>query len=144
MIALTAIGALILMPGCGSGSAPTHQPGETTTTVSSSAIKAASGTAITLTATVQSSTQATGTVTFFNGGAQLGSPVALSNGAAELQISSLGVGTNSITASYSGDSQNDPSTSQPLLQAITGTTNLQILATAGATSETLTVDLVLQ
>jgi hypothetical protein len=55
----------------------------------------------TLTPTVSSQTP-TGTVTFYDNGTSLGQ-VQVSGGAASLTLSSLPVGTDAITASYSGD-----------------------------------------
>ena len=45
----------------------------------------------------------TGTVTFLYNSAPLGPPVILSSGSASLSVTTLPVGTDSITASYSGD-----------------------------------------
>ncbi len=78
----------------------------------------ADGTSVLLTATVVSSTTGvpTGTVSFFNGSTSLGTAT-LSPGttqsAATLTTSSLPVGTDSITAQYSGDVNFTGSTSSP-------------------------------
>jgi len=53
----------------------------------------------------------TGTVTFFDGSNQIGSPVTVSGGSAEVSTSSLKPGVHSITAKYSGDSNYAASTS---------------------------------
>jgi sugar lactone lactonase YvrE len=73
----------------------------------------ATGSPVTLSATVSElGGTATGTVTFFNGTAQIGSPVPLNSSAqASLTTSFSAVGTNSITAVYSGDSNFKPLTS---------------------------------
>jgi hypothetical protein len=66
------------------------------------------GTSVTFTATVSptsGTTKPTGTVTFFDGSTQIGSPVTLNNGVALLTISTLSVTTHTITAKYSGDSK---------------------------------------
>ena len=65
---------------------------------------ALSGQPVTLTASVFPATGSgeTGTVTFFANGAALGS-ASVSNGQAALIISSLPVGTDSVTATYGGD-----------------------------------------
>ncbi len=62
--------------------------------------------ATTLTATVKGSGSAipTGTVSFFDGGVQKGSPVALSGGMAVLPVGTLSGGTHTFTCTYSGDS----------------------------------------
>ncbi len=90
----------------------------------------------TLTATV-SSEKPTGTVTFYDNGTSLGA-VAVSGGAASLTFSTLPVGTDAITASYSGDSNfNAAKTSTAVNVAVTA---LAPSFTLGApTSSTLTV-----
>ncbi len=81
----------------------------TTTTVTSSAAPAILGQSITFTATVSSTTTGTisGTVTFFDNGTQLGTPVTLgctSKGCtATYSSSSLALGTHTISATYSGN-----------------------------------------
>jgi hypothetical protein len=63
----------------------------------------------TVTASVPNSIAPTGTVTFENGSTILGSPN-LSGGSASISTSSLPVGTDSLTAVYSGDSNYQPHT----------------------------------
>ncbi|MFP5277207.1 MAG: Ig-like domain repeat protein [Acidobacteriota bacterium] len=59
---------------------------------------------ITLTATVSSSASTpTGSVTFYNGVTAMGPAVPLTSGTATLMMSSLPLGTDSITAVYTGD-----------------------------------------
>jgi YVTN family beta-propeller protein len=81
----------------------------TTTSVSGSPNPAATGSTVTLTATVFPST-ATGTVSFTatSGGTtvSLGSPVTLSGGTASLSYSFATAGTYVVTARYSGDASN--------------------------------------
>ena len=60
----------------------------------------------------------TGTITFFDGAAQLGQPVNVTAGSASFQTSSLAVGTHTITAVYSGDSNVQSATSPALEQSI--------------------------
>jgi hypothetical protein len=72
-----------------------------TTTVTSSVNPSVSGQLVTFTATVSPST-ATGTVTFFDGTAVLGSGT-LSSSKATCSTSSLAIGSHSITATYNGD-----------------------------------------
>jgi hypothetical protein len=59
----------------------------------------------------------TGTIAFFDGIATLGTST-LSNGAASFTISSLSVGTHTITATYSGDTNFNASTSAPVSQVV--------------------------
>jgi uncharacterized repeat protein (TIGR03803 family) len=68
----------------------------------------------------------TGTATFFDGAAQLGSPVALQinlNTVPEgvLTTSSLAVGSHSITARYNGDANYSPSVSNVVTQIVNAT-----------------------
>ncbi len=81
----------------------------TTTGLTTSGSPSNVGVAVTLTATVTPAGVGTsplqGTVTFFNGATQLGSPVALANGVATLVTTTLPPGPNSITATYNGFSQ---------------------------------------
>lgn len=71
---------------------------------------------LTLTATVASQTGASpaGTVSFMDGTSQLGTATLNINGVAALTITSLTAGPHSITASYSGGGDFDPSTSSAL------------------------------
>jgi hypothetical protein len=74
--------------------------------------------AVTLTATLSSSTGApTGTVSFLDGTAVLGSGT-LTNGTVIFTTSSLAVGSHSITAVYSGDGNFTSFTSTPLIESI--------------------------
>jgi hypothetical protein len=61
-----------------------------------------------------------------------------------MQVSNLAVGTHAITAKYSGDARHDGSTSSVVYQAITGSTTLQVVATAGSLSHTVSIDLTVQ
>jgi streptogramin lyase len=107
----------------------------TTTTLVSSVNPSVFGNSTTLTATVAIqavagtvplATPATGTVTFYNGGTapidSIGTEP-LSAGIATLPISSLPVGSDSISAIYSGDNFNTTSTSNTVTQVVqNGTT----------------------
>ena len=77
-------------------------PTTTTTMLTSSATSAAFGSSVSFTATI-SPPQATGTVTFFDGSTQLGSPVTVANGVAMQTTSSLSTGGHQIDPHYSGD-----------------------------------------
>ncbi|HEX4155828.1 MAG TPA: Ig-like domain repeat protein [Acidobacteriaceae bacterium] len=88
------------------------QQAPTATALGLSANPATFGQPVTLTASVVSdSPSLTGTVTFFDGSASLGSAMLLTNGTATLTTSVLSFGTHSLTASYSGDGQHEASTS---------------------------------
>ena len=90
-------------------------PPATTTALGSSATSVAPGTPVTFTATVASATgnapQPTGSVAFADGGAQLGAATVDATGRASLTVSSLGVGSHSVTAAYAGDAVYAPSSS---------------------------------
>jgi len=138
----------------------------TTVSVSPSASSVNIGASVTFTATVTPST-ATGTVSFYNNGSStaLGSGT-LSGGTATYATSSLPLGSNSVIASYGGDTSNRVSTSvspavvnattsftlaaQPAVTTlsvtqgqISGALNLQIasstgfVVTSGSSSQTL-------
>jgi sugar lactone lactonase YvrE len=79
------------------------QASQTTVTTNSPSI--GPGQSATLTATVTPAVLGSpgGTVTFFNGTTPLGSPVTLTSGTAQLVVSNLASGANSISAMYSGD-----------------------------------------
>jgi hypothetical protein len=86
-------------------------------TLATSASTAVSGQAITLTAKVTPAS-ATGTVTFNDGGTSIGSGT-LSQGQAALTLSTLSVGTHSVTAAYGGDAADQASTSTAVTVTIT-------------------------
>ena len=105
----------------------------TTTTLTSSANPANSGSLVTFTATVKStgSGSPTGTVTFDDGSTAICSQVTLASGQATCPTSSLSIGGHSITAAYGGDKDNGPSTSAILIETIT--------ANGGATTNTVVI-----
>ena len=96
-------------------------PAATTVTLASNLTAPFVGQAITLTATVTPPALGTptGTVTFFDGTAALGTPQPISaTGSASITTTTLAVGTHSITASYSGDANFAASTSAALAQSV--------------------------
>ncbi len=88
----------------------------TTSTVVSSINPASVGQSVTLTAKV-SPAAATGTITFLDGTSILG-VVTINGGVATLSTSSLAAGAHSVTAIYSGDSNNNSNTSPSLTQTV--------------------------
>jgi len=88
----------------------------TTTALSSSANPSTFDNSVTFTASITPNT-ATGTVTFSIDGTPQ-TPVTVSSGTATLSTSSLSVGSHSITASYSGDTNDLSSTSTTLTQTV--------------------------
>jgi len=95
-----------------------NNPDKTNTTVSltSSANPSGYDAPTTFKATVDPPL-ATGTMTFMDGAATLGTET-VSNGTARYSISSLPLGEHSITAVYSGDASHNPSTSPVLTQVV--------------------------
>jgi hypothetical protein len=78
----------------------------------------------------------TGTVSFLNGKVSLGTGTLNSSGIATLATGSLPVGTDSITASYGGDSHYAATVSSPVSVKATGTAKptLTVKLTASAAS----------
>jgi len=134
-IVLMGIGIIGGLIGCGGSGVRS-----TTLVLSSSNTKAASGSSITLEATVSSTNNATGSVTFFDGTTSLGSAVPAKSGIATLAVTSLPVGTHAITAKFSGDKHDSASSSSNTIeQTVTGDFTLTINATSGTLSRSLTV-----
>jgi len=137
---LVACGFIGLIAGCGGNSV-----GNTQMSISSSNTKVASGSSLTLQATILATHKLKGTVAFFDGNSQIGDAVIPVNGVATVQTSSLAVGTHAITAKYSGDSDNSASTSSNTLeQTVTGSFNLTVNAASGSITHTLTIPVTLQ
>src|SRR3984957_4419864 len=88
-----------------------------TVTLAASATTAVSGQSITLTATVTPAS-ATGTLSFKDGNTALGSAT-LASGKGVLAVSTLSVGTHSLSAAYSGDAADSASDSNTLIVTIT-------------------------
>jgi hypothetical protein len=89
----------------------------TTTTLESSPNPSSYAESVTLTASVSPAT-ATGGVTFYDGSTALGtSPIA--SGVASISLTTLAVGTHSLTAVYGGDSNEASSTSPVVTQTVT-------------------------
>ena len=137
--------ASTLLAGCGgssnSGGGTNPGPVATTTTLSASPNPANSGQSVTLTASVSSSDGIPGgTVNFFSGSTSLGSAT-LSGGTATLTVTSLPIGTSSLTATYAGSAGFQTSTSTAVSEVIdaapvattTALTDTPNPAAAGAT-----------
>ena len=95
----------------------------TTTALACSPSTANYGQSVTCTATItpQYGGTVTGTVTFFNGTSQIGTGT-VSGDTAALAISTLPVGSDSITATYGGDANNTGSTSSAFTETVSGGT----------------------
>jgi hypothetical protein len=140
MLALL-LAATVPFLGCGGSS----QPKATLLSVSSSSIKAASGSSITLTASLDGlEERPSGRITFFDGKSAIGTAVTLAGNTVTVQTSTLSIGAHAVTAVYSGDSKNLPSASAAITEVITGTTTLQVSGTAGTIVQTISIPLTLQ
>ena len=97
-------------------------PAATSTTLEQSSAGTAPGEPVTLTSTVTTGPGLpvpSGTVTFLDGGAPLGSPVSLSGAAASLTTTALAVGDHSLTAAFTpGTALLAGSTSPPVGHAV--------------------------
>ncbi|MBB5059559.1 hypothetical protein HDF16_004285 [Granulicella aggregans] len=150
LLLLTVGGSALI--GCGGSGAKATTPvtpagpDATTVAISSSAIKSASGSFVTLTAKLAgtNASTATGSIAFFDGATQIGA-ADVANGSAALSINTLSVGAHGITAKYAGDSLNQSSTSGAgFNQVITGQTSFTVTATSGTISQSSVVNLTLQ
>ena len=142
VIMAISVGAILTgtLVGCGGSSSKA-----TNLVITSTNTKVASGQPLALQASITSANNPTGTVTFYDGGTAIGTPSAVSDNSAVLNITSLSVGTHTITASYSGDSNNQASQSGDVLnQTITGQFTLIVNAAAGTDSHPITIQATLQ
>jgi hypothetical protein len=73
---------------------------------------------VTFTAMVANGNSPTGTIQFLTNGTAAGSPVTLVSGSASFSTTLLPLGTTTVTAKYSGDANNNPSTNS-LTQTVT-------------------------
>jgi hypothetical protein len=76
------------------------------------------GELVTFVATVSGGNSPTGTVQFKDTGSNLGGAVALGGGSASKALNTLSVGGHSITAAYSGDTNNSPATSNAVSHTV--------------------------
>lgn len=88
------------VPG-GGGTKP--EPTPTTTSLSATPVSTTTGQTVSLTAAVNASTTATGSVVFADGGTTLGTS-ALSGGKVSLSVSNLAVGSHTLTATFQPNS----------------------------------------
>ncbi|MGH9571296.1 MAG: Ig-like domain repeat protein, partial [Candidatus Angelobacter sp.] len=102
----------------------------TTTALGSSANPSIVGQAVTFTATVSSTGTATGSVTFKDGAATIGTGGLDANGQATFSTSSLALGSQSITASYASDGNFAGSTSSVLTQTVNKAATTTVIASS--------------
>jgi hypothetical protein len=144
LFAVSLIGGL---SGCGGGgtSMSPASMGPTSMALTSSNSKVAAGANLMLQASIVSRNPLQGTVVFYDGTTALGNAITPVNGVASLSTSALSVGIHTITAKYSGDSENGSSVSSDTLQqAITGTFTVVVSATSGSLNHTVNVSATLQ
>lgn len=108
----------------------------TTTTLTSSLNPSALNQSVIFTAQVQAGSDTpTGTVTFYNNGAQIGNPVILNSGTATFATSLPTSGSISMVAVYSGDSTFAMSTSAVLRQVVSSPQTMTLTLTDVADAE---------
>lgn len=105
----------------------------TATTLVSDTSPATVGQSVTFTATVTGGQSPTGTVEFKDSATTICTS-ALSSGSATCPTATLPVGTHSITAIYSGDTNNVASTSNTVMQQVNQTSTITSLATSCMTT----------
>lgn len=107
---------------------------QSATALTSSANPSVYGQTITLTATVSAgSGTPTGSVTFYNGSTSLGA-ASLNNGVATLNVTFTTVGSDSLTAAYSGNSNFQASSSAALSQTVHKAASQVAIASSVASS----------
>jgi hypothetical protein len=111
--------------------------------VSTGAAKIGSQSPVTFTAKVAGQGNPAGTVNFLLNGSYYGA-VTLVGGMATLNTTVGLPGVYSLTAQYSGDTQNLSSTSAGVSQVVTGAEVLQITGQTGTLSHTVNVTVTLQ
>jgi Pro-kumamolisin, activation domain/Bacterial Ig-like domain (group 3) len=149
--ALGACSVIVAALGCGGGSTTTSVGGGVVTPVpavpTSVAITLANNKvpqngSVSATATVTSSKPITGTVTFSDSIG--GTTVSIANGAAQAHLTLSSVGIDQITAQYSGDALNQPSTSASVIAVVTGKESVIVNGTTGPLSHFAVVTLTIQ
>jgi subtilase family serine protease len=130
--------------GGGGNGGGSSTPQATTITLTTSNAKTAQSAQPTITATVTGHNP-TGNVVFYNFGQPIGSGYAPAGSQFVFQGNALTVGVYQLTASYSGDSNNLPSTTAtPLTQIITGTITTSLYGATGADTHSVPVTIGLQ
>jgi len=129
--------------GCGGGSSGGGGGGgpvATSTRLSTTSGKVASGDTFALSVTVTGGTPA-GQVQLFDGTTAIGTAVAVTAGAASITSPALSVGTHSISAHYLGDANTLASQSGALNLTVTGTTTVAITSSPASSNASPSVSL---
>jgi hypothetical protein len=148
--ALGVCSVIVAALGCGGGSSSTGGGGgaggatqvPTSIAITMPITKGPQGGSLTATATVTSSNPLTGTIIFwdFNGG----TPVPITNGVAQTQLTLSSVGVEQIKAQYSGDALNQPSTSASVIAVATGQSYVNVTGTTGPLSHSVIMNVTIQ
>ncbi|MBB5342420.1 Ig-like domain repeat protein [Tunturibacter empetritectus] len=111
------------------------QQATTGVVLSTSGSPSTAGLPVTLSATVTGNGSApTGSVTFYDGTAALGTSPINAAGLGTISLSSLTVGSHSLTAAYSGDTYNGTSTSPAITQVVVKATTTTTLTASASTT----------
>jgi hypothetical protein len=151
-LGLGVVSLLLLALGCGGGGGSAGNgggnsgpPQPTSIALTTTNAKVSGNTPFTITAAITSSRPLSGAVSFYDFGQLLAGPIPVTDGQAQIGLAQMDVpGLYQVTASYSGDSENQPSTSGTLTQVITGTIVTNVQGTDGPNSHLLLVTLGLQ
>jgi len=130
------VGIVSVVLGCGGGGSAGQVA--TTTTVTSSILKAGFGTPVTFNVLVvpKGSATPTGSVQLFDNGSAFGNAAKVNAGIVSFLTTNLPVGVHVITAQYLGDASTLGSTSAPITQVITGNVAMQITGTCNGIVQT--------
>jgi hypothetical protein len=128
--AIFVFGVICFAIGCGasssgSGGGGIIEPQPTTITVNTSAAKVPYSTPLSFTATVSGSNNPTGDVLFYLNGSFVNSAALIGNTATISGVTPF-LGVYSLTAQYTGDLKNDPSTSAGVNVGVTGTSSIGV------------------
>jgi hypothetical protein len=129
--------------GGGGGSSGQHA---TSVTLTTSNPKVSNNDQVTIIATVSGGTTISGSLTFYDYGNAITNPFPVTAAQPEVQIGTpnLILGVHQLTAKYSGDANNFPSTSPSIGQTITGSLPIPIEAQTGVINHTVDVTIGLQ
>jgi hypothetical protein len=104
----------------------------------------AAGSTVSFAVTVNSSKTATGSVNLLDYGTTVAQSTVV-NGVATIPVNFLSIGTHSISAQYTGDTNNQPSrTAGAINQVITGTSTAFIVANSPQVSHTTQINVTVQ
>jgi hypothetical protein len=151
---LSSLCLLYFLLGCGGGSGSASgggggggtNPQATSITLTTSNPHVNANGPLTITAAVSGSANFSGTVTFYDYGVVAAGPYPVDALQPQVQIgtNNLGVGLHQLSAKFSGDANNLPSSSTTINQTITGTMVTSITGATGADTHSIQVTIGLQ